>query len=133
MSVSRLGKPRSEETKKKMSRSNIGKTLSEGHKQKLSKAHAGKTLSKEHKQKIKEANVGRTHTKESKQQMSGVNNQNSKIVYQYDMNYNLIASFASSGEAARALGKQDGAFIRNCAIGNTKNAYGFKWSRENLH
>ena len=103
------GKTHTEETKKKMSEANSGE-----------KAYwYGKTLSDEHKQKMSEAK-------------SGEKNRSSKKVYQYTLDGTYVDDFASSGEAAQALGKTDGSNIRMCAHGDCKTAYGFKWSREKL-
>ena len=51
----------------------------------------------------------------------------SKIVYQYDLNYNLIRQFNSTKEAARYLNKSQGN-ISSAANGQRKTAYGFIWS-----
>jgi len=53
------GKPRSEETKRKISIAHKGKSLSKKHKQKISVANKGKLRSKETKQKIAAARRGR--------------------------------------------------------------------------
>jgi group I intron endonuclease len=102
-------------------------------KQKMSESHLGKKLSEETKQKISEAKIGHDVSGETKQKMSeakrGENNHNSKRVYQYDLDGNLIGSFASTGEAGRHL-KKDGMNISACARGEQKTAYKFKWSYE---
>ncbi|AGE51046.1 GIY-YIG catalytic domain-containing endonuclease [Paramecium bursaria Chlorella virus CVG-1] len=139
------GKP-SEETKRKMSEAQAGKTLSDEHKQKMSEAQSGeknhnygKTPSDETKKKISKALsgenaywYGKTHTEEAKQQMSkakiGEKNRASKRVFQYTIDGTYVDSFASSGEAARALEKTDGSKIRMCARGKRPSAYGFKWT-----
>jgi len=127
-----------------------GKSLSDEHKQKMSEAKSGeknpmfgKSLSDEHKQKLSEAlsgekhpMYGKEHTEESKKKMSeamtGEKNTLSKKVYQYTLDGTYVDDFASSGEAARALGKTDGTLISKCARGKSKGAYGFKWSRGKL-
>ena len=144
------GKTHAEEIKKKISKAMSGKMLSEEHKKKLSDAHSGeknhmygKTHTEETKKKISKALVGEKHpmygktrTEETKQNMSeaqsGEKNPTSKKVYQYTLDGTYIDSFASGGEAARALGKTDGSFISKCARGKQPSAYGFKWSREKL-
>ncbi|AGE52716.1 GIY-YIG catalytic domain-containing endonuclease [Paramecium bursaria Chlorella virus OR0704.2.2] len=140
----------SEETKQKIREVNLGKTLSEEAKQKLSDANSGeenpmfgKNHTEESKQKMKEAKTGekcymfgKEHTEETKQKMkkaqSGDKNHNSKKVYQYTLDGMYVDDFASSGEAAQALGKTDGSNISMCARGKRPTAYGFKWSREKL-
>ena len=133
------GKP-SEESKQKNRDAHLGEKSymfgipkSDETRQKLSEAHLGKTLSEETKQKISEAKIGHDVSGETKQKMSeakrGENNHNSKRVYQYDLDGNLIGSFASTGEAGRHL-KKDGMNISACARGEQKTAYKFKWSYE---
>ena len=79
---------------------------------------------------------GKEHTEETKKKMSeaksGEKAYNSKRVYQYTLDGTYVDEFGSSGEAAQALGKTDGAMIRKCARGDRQTAYGFKWSREKL-
>ena len=72
--------------------------------------------------------TGKTHTDETKEKI-GENNPNSKRVYQYDLEGNLLGSFRSCGEAGRHL-KKSGQSINACANGvpKYKTAYGFKWS-----
>jgi hypothetical protein len=74
-------------------------------------------LSEETKQKIRKSAQGETY--------------NSKKVYQYDLEGNLLGSFDSSGEAGRHIGK-DGRNIRLCAAGGRPTAYGFKWSNSKM-
>jgi len=96
----------------------------------------GKTHTEETKKKISDAHIGKTQSEETKQKMSdaryGEKNYMSKKVYQYTLDGTYVDDFASSGEAARALGKTDGTLIRKCARGKLPSAYGFKWSRELL-
>jgi group I intron endonuclease len=157
MSKARTGQTHTEETKQKMSKAltgekhyMYGKTHTEETKKNLSKALTGeknpfygKTHSEESKQKISEANsgekafwYGKEHTEETKKKQSkshsGENNRNSKKVYQYTLDGTYVDSFASGGEAARALGKTDGTLIRKCARGKQPSAYGFKWYSEKL-
>jgi group I intron endonuclease len=150
------GRP-SEETKKKMSDAKsgekcywFGKTRTEESKKKQSDAISGeknhmfgKTRTEEAKKKQSDAisgekhpMFGKEHTDETKQKMSeaqsGEKNHASKKVYQYNLDGTYVDSYASSGEAAQALGKTDGSNISKCARGKFKDAYGFKWSREKL-
>ena len=145
-----FGKGHTEETKKKMSEVQsgekhpmFGKEHAEESRKKMSEAHRGMTLSEETKQKISKAQTdeknsmfGKAHTEETKQKMSkaktGEKNHNSMKVYQYNLDGTFIDSYASCGEAARALGKTYGASIGKCARGKQPSAYGFKWSREKL-
>ena len=136
------GKP-SEESKQKMREAQSGEKNHNYGKTNEKAYWFGKEHTKETKQKMSEAQTGekhpmygKEHTKESKKKMSeaqtGENNHNSKKVYQYNLDGTYVNSFASSGEAARALGKTDGSSIRSCACGDRQIAYGFKWSREKL-
>ena len=101
------GKVHTEKTKQKMSEANSGEK----------NPRYGKTLSEETKKKQSKAN-------------SGEKNPTSKRVYQYTLDDMYVDSYGSSGEAARALGKTDGSKINECACGDRKTAYGFKWSRK---
>ncbi|AGE56219.1 GIY-YIG catalytic domain-containing endonuclease [Paramecium bursaria Chlorella virus NE-JV-1] len=71
------GKPRSEETKKKMSESHTGKTVTEETRQKIREANTGRIITEETRQKFREANsgennpfYGKMHTEESKKKIS---------------------------------------------------------------
>ena len=120
----RYGKTPSGETKQKLRESQIGKTHSEETKQKMSEKHRGE----------KNHNYGKTASDETKQKMSearkGEKNYNSKRVYQYDLEGNLVGSFGSTEEAGRHL-KKSGSNIAMCARGERKTAHKFKWSYEN--
>ena len=98
----------------------------------MSEAKIGKIFTEETRQKLSKANIGKTFTEETKQKMSkakiGENNSLSKKVFQYSLIGEFIQSFASSGEAARALDKSDGSSIGKCARGKRNTAHGFKWS-----
>jgi len=135
----RTGKTHTEETKQKMRETQkgekhpmYGKTHTEETKQKMSEAKTGKIFTEETRQKLSKANIGKTFTEETKQKMSkakiGENNSTSKKVFQYSLIGEFIQSFASSGEAARALSKSDGSSIGKCARGKRNTAHGFKWS-----
>lgn len=134
----------SEESKQKMREINIGqnnpmygKTHSKDSNQKNKESHLGKTHSEESIQKMSGENHhmwGKKHSKESKQKISdgnkertGEKNNRSKRVYQYDLDGVFIDSFGSTREAARHL-KKGGTSIRDCARGERKTAYNFKWS-----
>ena len=51
---------------------------------------------------------------------------NKKVIYQYDINDNLINQYNSAAEAGKALNKS-GNSITDCAAGRQKTSYGFKW------
>ena len=137
-----------------------GKEHTEGSKQKMREANSGekhpmygKEHTKESKKKISEAKIGennpmygkigeknpmygKEHTKESKQKMreakSGEKHHASKKVYQYNLDGTYVNSYASCEEAGRTLGKTDGSSISKSVRGESKSAYGFKWSHEKL-
>ena len=157
ISKTKLGKTMSKETKQKMSDAQsgekhpmYGKQHTDDTKQKMSEAKKcekhpmyGKQHTDDTKQKMSEAKkgennhwYGKTLTEETKQKMSkahkGENNPLSKKIYQYDLDGNFIASFASSGEAAEHLGIKSGTSIRRCVRGKQYTAYNFKWTRDKL-
>jgi group I intron endonuclease len=132
------GKP-SAETKQKMSEAQKG-DKGYWYGKNGEKHHMyGKAHTEETKKKIGEAQrvdkhhmYGKAHTEETKQKMSesarGEKNHNSKRVYQYDLDGNLLGTFASNGEAVICLKKKNSSLISACARGIYKTAYGFKWS-----
>jgi stalled ribosome alternative rescue factor ArfA len=104
-------------------------------KQRQSKNRKGKGLgprSEEWKQNISKANKGRNILWANKigDALRGIPknypNPNKKIIYQYDINNNLINQYNSAAEAGKALNKS-GNSIADCAAGRQKTAYGFKW------
>ena len=129
-----VGGIRTEETRQRMREASLGKTLTEETRQRISEAKLGIPLSEETRQKISEALLGRTFTEGHKQKIGeaqrGDKHHSSKRVYQYDLEGNLLGTFGSSGEAARCLEKKYGNKIRECALGKSKTAYGFRWSRD---
>tara|TARA_R110000737_G_C14495981_1_gene471077 strand:- start:256 stop:837 length:582 start_codon:yes stop_codon:yes gene_type:complete len=66
---SKKGKPRSEETKRKIAEANLGKTFSEEHKRKLREARKGLTYSEERKRKMSEARKGIPRSEETIRKM----------------------------------------------------------------
>lgn len=85
--------------------------------------------SEETKQKMSESKTGKTKTDETKKKI-GKNNPNSKRVYQYDLEGNLLRSFGSTLEASRYFKKSQSTSISRCAKGvkGFGTAYGFKWA-----
>lgn len=67
---STFGRPRSEETKKKISLTLLGHGVSEETRKKLSKAMVGRVHSKEVREKISKAGMGRYHSWEARRRMS---------------------------------------------------------------
>lgn len=108
----------------------FGKTHSEETKQKIGDGNRGKQLSVETKRKISEARQGEKNHNYGK---TGEKHPNSKRVYQYDLDDNLVQTFGSGREAGRYL-KKNGIKINECARSKNKNktAYGFKWSHSQL-
>lgn len=62
------------------------------------------------------------HNKDYKKELS-----NNIIVYQYDLDDNLLNTFNSYSDAARFIGKTP-SHISYCARGLSKTAFGYKWS-----
>lgn len=56
----------------------------------------------------------------------GINNPHSKIVLQFDKEWNFIKEFHGVAEAARQIGKKKQAIL-NMLGGHSKTAHGFKW------
>lgn len=138
-----FGKSLTDDIRQKISKAKKGKYPSDEHKQKLSDAKKGENhpmFGKQHKddtkQKMSATHTGKIMTDEARQRMSdahkGKKSNNTKEVYQYDMDGTFIQSFASRGEAARSLHKNDGSAISQCARGKNKSSYGFKWSYTKL-
>jgi len=65
-----FGKPRSDETKEKISKANKGKITSDAAKEKISKANKGKIRSDSVKEKISKANKGKIISEEAKIKIS---------------------------------------------------------------
>ncbi len=119
----------SEETKQKKREAHLGKTHNEETKLKQRESSLGKPKSDEHIRNMRKPKSEKSKQKNRETHL-GDNNHNSKRVYQYDLEGNLLGSFASAGEAGRHLEK-DGSNINACARGaqGYKTAHGFKWTR----
>lgn len=106
MSLSRLGKRHSLETKQKMSNSHKGKTLTEKHKKNISLAHIGKQSPMK----------GKKQKEETIEKMKN-NKKKSKPVICIETNI----VYPSAAEAARQLGMKSSSHINDCI--NYPNRY----------
>jgi len=112
-------------------------------KQNISKSKVGQKYPKEHGEKIRQSKLGKKRdqntinkiiqTKASKHNiqpnlnLKGQYKSNSqKLVFQYDLQDNLLNEYQSAQDAGRCLGKS-GNSIADCAAGRQKTAYGYKW------
>lgn len=110
-----FGKPKSEETKRKISEAKTGKPgtpVSEEHKRKLSELHKGKPKSESQRKKLSEAITG---TKVPKKW---------KPILQYSLEGVFIKEWPSVSEAQEACQTKH---IGACATGKRNNAAGFIW------
>lgn len=72
--------------------------------------------------------IGRYMSQETRSKIGNANRYNrTKKINCYDMNGNFIKQYISVGEAKRQLKVKSSSFIANCARGNRKSAYGYKW------
>lgn len=127
---------RTEEYKIKASQSHKGKKLSEETRKKLSEAHKGKLVGD------KNPMFGKKHTTETLKKMSDAlkgkqinRTDQSKLVYQYTLDNELIKIWPSTKECKRN-GYNQGAISQCCnnRFSKNKNIYkGFKWSFEPLN
>jgi hypothetical protein len=138
------GLKRSEETKLKMSLAHKGRVVSDETKEKISKANKGKPskikgtkLNPKHVEKVRQANLGKKRSPEickmiSEQKLGkklGIEHVNSKIIYQYDKNWNYIREWYGAGEIMRELNIQQVNITKVCR-GERNFAGGFIWSYE---
>ena len=109
------GKKHKEDSIKKMSEKALSGYETGKRKKLIGKDNPlyGKQLTNSHKNKISLAN-------------SGKNNPNSKKVFQYDLEMNLIKEWDSVGMVCKILNLSVGN-ISSCCIGKRKTAYGFIW------
>lgn len=72
--------------------------------------------------------LGRILSDETKSKIGLANRYNrTKKINQYDLNNNFIKSYFSVGEAKRKLNVKSESLIAQCARGDRKSAYGYKW------
>ena len=109
------GKKHKEESIKKMSEKALDNYRTGKRKKLTGKDNPlyGKQLTNSHKNKISIAN-------------SGKNNPNSKKVFQYDLEMNLVKEWDSVGIVCKILNLSVGN-ISSCCLGKRKTAYGFIW------
>ena len=108
------GKKRSKETCKKMSLGRINHPM----------------YTDEWKEKIRKARKGIMHSSDTKFKMSENKKGNGyrrKEVLQFTKNNKFITSFPSALEAAKSLGKKQGAAITEVCNGKRKSIFGFIW------
>ena len=124
---------------------NINKHLSKEQIDKMKKNKKGKLKGKDNpffgkkhtektkkiiseKQKGNKYCLGRVLSDETKSKIGLANRYNrNKNINQYDLNNNFIKGYFSVGEAKRKLNVKSGSLIAQCARGERKTAYGYKW------
>lgn len=135
------GKKLSIETRQKISLAKTGKKgilWTEERKKEMSQKMSGSNNPMYGKKQCGENNgmYGKKHTEETKALLKikhkGANNGNSRSVYQYDLNMNLIKKWNYIGEAVEVLGLPKNAKngIISCCRYRQKTAYGYKWKYE---
>jgi len=126
------GRKHSEDTKIKISEGNKGKTHNDETKQILSDANKGKTLSEKTKTKISDAMTGKNNTKETKTIMSEAkkgkpkiegSGKSSQAIEVTDIKNNIMTSYDSIHEAARALNISNHQAIANYILRNQQKPY----------
>jgi len=127
------GRKHTDETKKKISLANSGKNngmykaiISAEEREKRRKFHLGKKMSKESIEKSSSKNRGRTVSLESKIKMRN-SSTSKKILYQMDLNDNIIKVWNSLAECSRETGFSKKCISRCCNRGNLKTYRKFKW------
>ena len=115
------GKPKSEETRKKLSEALKGRVISEESRKKTSETMKGVKKSDETKQKMKEACKNRPNNLPT-----GKDHHGSKSIDQFDLDGNLLRTFESARAAAAALSIQTSG-ICMCCKGKLKSSGGFIW------
>lgn len=121
-----FGKPKSEETRKKLSDALKGRVISEESRRKTSETMKGVAKSEETRQRMKEAASKRTN-----KLPTGKDHHNSKSIIQFDLEGNQIKVFESIHQAAKELSIQPNG-ICLCCKGKLKKTGGFIF-RYNVH
>lgn len=100
--------------------------------------YTGHEISDRHRKIIAESNHNRVWSEESRRKLSEAsknskhNQQQRKIILQYDLNNNFIREFSSITEAAIFLGNiNKRVTLKRCCQGKLKTAYKFKWKFKN--
>lgn len=114
-----FGKPKSEETRKKLSDALKGRVVTEDTRKQISESMKGVQKSEETRKKMKEAASKRTN-----KMPTGKDHHNSKSINQYDLNGNFIKTFESIHQAAKELSIQPNGICLNCK-GKLKTTGGY--------
>lgn len=121
-----FGKPKSDETREKLSKALKGRVISEESRVKRIETMKGIPKSDETREKMKEAAKNRTN-----KMPSGKEHHNSKSVIQCDLHGNLIKTFDSIHHAAKELSIQPGG-ICMCCKGKLKTTGGYVFKYNEL-
>jgi len=121
-----FGKPKSDETREKLSKALKGRVITEESRKKRSETMKGVPKSDETRNKMKEAAKNRTN-----KPPSGKEHHNSMSVTQYDKEGNLIKTFDSIHHAAKELSIQPGG-ICMCCKGKLKTSGGYVFKYNEL-
>jgi hypothetical protein len=149
ISLKLKGKPRSQETKDKISKALLGikrkikekilippKVKKVKIKRKMSQETKDKIYTISRNDKISKSNKGRkvsnnTRTKQSLAKLNKKSNA-SKAIIQYSLNMNYIRDWDNMTEASKYLGRiNNNSSISLCCKGKQKTAFGFKWKYKN--
>lgn len=109
-----FGKHQSKTTRDKISKKKCGKHLSDAHKRAISDSNIGREVTNDTRSKISKANTGKLHPTEWTK------------VYQYTLDGQFIAEYASFGAASLATGIRY-QNISACCRHVTKSSGGFIW------
>jgi group I intron endonuclease len=121
-----FGKPKSDETREKLSKALKGRVISEESRVKRRETMKGIPKSDETREKMKEAAKNRTN-----KMPSGKEHHNSKSVIQSDLHGNLIKTFDSIHHAAKEVSIQPGG-ICMCCKGKLKTTGGYVFKYNEL-
>jgi group I intron endonuclease len=114
---SSLGRPVSQETRKKLHNANKGtspwtkgRSLSQEHRRKIGEAKKGRSISEEHRRKIGEARLGKGHNAETKRKIgeakNGEKHPQARLTWEKVREMRTI--YARGGISTRELGRQFG-------------------------